>query len=337
MKVVHYVNQFFAGMGGEDKAGLAPVRLEGPVGPGRGLGLPIDVSIACGDDYFGEFESTAVAQILEWIVEAQPDVIICGPAFGSGRYGYACAVIAREAARRGIPAVTGLHPENPGVAAAEGWVYIIPTPSTLTGMRVALPAMANIARRLALGEPVGTADEEGYLPQSKRQNRIADHTGADRAVELLLGKLSGHVETELVPRVGTVVPAPPVQNLASATIALVTESGCVPTGNPDRVPSRRAHRWFRYSIAISQDMLPAEWETIHGGYDTTAALAEPERLVPLGALRRLEAQGRIAGIHPWLYTMAGVDTTVANAARFGQEIGAELQLAGVDGVVLTGT
>jgi glycine reductase len=37
VKVVHYLNQFFAGLGGEEAAGHAPVRLEGAVGPGRGL------------------------------------------------------------------------------------------------------------------------------------------------------------------------------------------------------------------------------------------------------------------------------------------------------------
>ena len=37
MIVVHYLNQFFAGLGGEEAAGLAPRRIGGAVGPGRGL------------------------------------------------------------------------------------------------------------------------------------------------------------------------------------------------------------------------------------------------------------------------------------------------------------
>ena len=37
VRAVHYLNQFFAGLGGEDKAETPPTRLEGPVGPGRGL------------------------------------------------------------------------------------------------------------------------------------------------------------------------------------------------------------------------------------------------------------------------------------------------------------
>ena len=38
MTVVHYLNQFFAGLGAEEAAGHEPVRLEGPQGPGRALG-----------------------------------------------------------------------------------------------------------------------------------------------------------------------------------------------------------------------------------------------------------------------------------------------------------
>jgi len=37
MKIVHYVNQFFAGMGGEDSAGAGPEMRDGATGPGRKL------------------------------------------------------------------------------------------------------------------------------------------------------------------------------------------------------------------------------------------------------------------------------------------------------------
>ena len=35
MKVVHYLNQFFGGVGGEEFADTPPNFLEGPVGPGN--------------------------------------------------------------------------------------------------------------------------------------------------------------------------------------------------------------------------------------------------------------------------------------------------------------
>jgi glycine reductase complex component B subunit gamma len=59
VRAVHYLNQFFAGLGGEEAAETPPTRLDGPVGPGRGLaaelqGIEIAATLACGDDYFDE-------------------------------------------------------------------------------------------------------------------------------------------------------------------------------------------------------------------------------------------------------------------------------------------
>src|SRR4051812_44732436 len=168
MTVVHYLNQFFAGLGAEEAAGHEPVRIDGPVGPGRALaasGLEIDVTIACGDDRFGEREQESLETLLGWIGELDPDVLALGPAFGSGRYGYACGVLAREAGRRGVPVVTAMTPDSPGVIAAEGAAYVVPTGSNVAAMRTVVPVMAGIAVRLAAGEPVGGPEEEGYLPR----------------------------------------------------------------------------------------------------------------------------------------------------------------------------
>ena len=67
MTIVHYLNQFFAGLGGEEAAGHEPVRLDGPQGPGRAFaaaGVVPDVTLACGDDHFGEHERDALATLL---------------------------------------------------------------------------------------------------------------------------------------------------------------------------------------------------------------------------------------------------------------------------------
>src|SRR5262249_43426318 len=162
------------GAGGEDQADVPPFRQEGAVGPGRGLGLAVDLTLACGDDYFAEHEDEALATLLTWIEEAEATVLICGPAFGSGRYGYAFGGVAREAAHRGVPAVAAMHQENPGVLAADGAAYIIPTGTSVTGMREALPRVAALAGKLARGEPVGGAADEGYLPRRMRQSTMLD-------------------------------------------------------------------------------------------------------------------------------------------------------------------
>lgn len=340
MTVVHYVNQYFAGLGGEEAAGHEPVRLEGPQGPGRGLaaaGLAVDVTLACGDDFFGEHEDAALATLLGWLDDLAPDVLVCGPSFGSGRYGYACGVLAREAGRRGVSVVAAMTPDSPGVLAAEGAAYIVSTGSNVAGMREALPLVASLASRLAAGEPIGGPDDDGYLPRGLRINVPADRTGAERAVDLLLAKLAGDVRTEVAPRGDVVPPPPPVADLRAARLALVTEAGCVPQGNPDRLPTRHANVWLRYEVPPSGGLDAGAYESVHAGFDTTAANADPNRLVPLDAARELEREGSIGTLHDVFYTTSGVDTPVAVAARHGQEIAAELREAKVGAVILTGT
>ena len=101
IKVVHYINQFFAQIGGEEKADFpAQLRKGEVVGPGLALmqafgdEAEIIATIVCGDSYFNENIESATKQILEWVKEEAPDVFIAGPAFNAGRYGVACGTVA---------------------------------------------------------------------------------------------------------------------------------------------------------------------------------------------------------------------------------------------------
>jgi glycine reductase len=340
MKVVHYLNQFFAGHGAEEGAGQPPVRLEGPVGPGvavAGLGLPIAVTLICGDNYFAEHEEKALSRLLGYLDEELPDVLLLGPSFGSGRYGYACGTLGREAARRGIPAVCGMHAGSPGIQAARDYVYVVPTTPNVAGMRDALGTMAGLALRLATGEDITTTEAGEYSLPNPRRNELAGETGAARAIELLLAKLAGNVRTELDVAVDAVPPPPPVEDLASATLALVTEAGCVPQGNPDRLASTRARTWFRYSLSGELTLSPERYQSVHGGFDVTLANEDPNRLVPLDTVRAIEREGGVGRLHDFFYTTSGSGILVAMAARFGQEIAEELKQAGVEAVLLSGT
>jgi glycine reductase complex component B subunit gamma len=339
MKAVHYVNQFFAGLGGEEKAGTPPARLDAAVGPGRGLvpeGIEIVATLACGDDYFAEHERDALAALLGHLDEIAPDVLIAGPAFGSGRYGYACGTLVAAAAERGMPAVAAMHPENPGVDAA-GKAYIVPTAVNVAGMREALPRLARLASALAAGRELGPPEDEGYLPRGLRRNYFAEKTGAERAIDLLLGKLGGETRTEVGGGLDRVEPPAAVPELSEALVALVTEAGCVPQGNPDRLPSVRARGWFRYDLNGEQTLAAAKYESVHGGFDVTLGNEDPNRLVPLDTARELEREGRIGRLHETFYTTTGNGTPVVTATRFGREIAGELAEAGVGAVLLSGT
>jgi betaine reductase len=339
VKAVHFVNQFFAGMGGEDKAETPPGRLDGAVGPGRALvaeDIEIAATLYCGDDYFAEREAEALEVLLGFLSDDAPDVLIAGPAFGSGRYGYACGTLAAAAAERGIPAVAAMHLENPGVEAA-GRAYVVPTAVNVAGMREALPRVARLAAALAEGRELGTPEEEGYIPRGPRRNYFAERTGAERAIELLLGKLAGETRTEVGGGLDRVEPPAPVPDLANALVALVTEAGCVPQGNPDRLPAVRAQGWFRYELDGEETLSSARYESVHGGFDVRLANEDPNRLVPLDAARALEREGRIGRLHEAYYTTTGNGTPVVVATRFGREIAAELKRDGVSAVLLSGT
>jgi glycine reductase complex component B subunit gamma len=336
VKAVHYVNQFFAGIGGEDKAETPPTRLDGAVGPGRGLaaeGLEVAATITCGDDYFAQHEEDALAALLGYLEQERPEVLVAGPAFGSGRYGYACGTLAAAAAERGIPTVAAMHPENPGVDAA-GKAYVVPTAVNVAGMRDALPRVARVVRAIAEGR---APDDDDVLARGPRRNYFAERTGAQRAIDLLLGKLAGETKTEVGGGLDRVSPPAPVDDLQETLVALVTEAGCVPQGNPDRLPAVRAQGWFRYALDGEETLSAARYESVHGGFDVTLANEDPNRLVPLDTARALEREGRIGRLHEAFYTTTGNGTPVVTATRFGREIATELKNAGVGAVLLSGT
>jgi glycine reductase len=342
VRAVHYLNQFFAGLGGEDAAETPPTRLDGPVGPGRGLaaaldGIEIVATLACGDDYFGEHEEDALARLLELLEAEQPALLIAGPAFGSGRYGFACARFSHIAAERlGIPALAAMHEDNPGVGAAEG-ALIVPTAVNVAGMREALPRMAALAAVLVSGRELGPPEEEGYLPRGFRRNRLAEKPGAERAIDLLLDKLAGETRSEVAGGFDRVPPPAPVDDLSQALVALVTEAGCVPQGNPDRLPTIRAQGWLRYELGDARTLASGRYESVHGGFDVTLANEDPNRLVPLDTVSALASEGRVGRVHDVFYTTTGNGTPVAASTRFGREIAAELRDAGVEAVLLSGT
>src|SRR5437773_2606018 len=141
MRVVCYLNQFFGQLGGEDKAGLGPQVVTGAVGPARAVqqalgdsGTVVATAI-CGDNYVAEQTERAVAELLDLVTTQHPDLVIAGPAFLAGRYGVACgALCAAVQFKLGIPAVTGMHAENPGVDLYRRQVYIAQTGGDATRM-----------------------------------------------------------------------------------------------------------------------------------------------------------------------------------------------------------
>lgn len=347
LKVVHYINQFFAQIGGEEKADYpVELRVGEVVGPGMALtqnfkdDAEIIATIVCGDSYFNENLEKAKAEILEMVKEQAPDIFIAGPAFNAGRYGVACGTIAAAVQEElGIPSLTGMYVENPGADMFKNQVYMVSTKNSAAGMRDAVKKMAPLAVKLGKGEKIGSSAEEGYMPNGIRVNFFEKERGSQRAVKMLIKKLAGKpFETEFpMPDFDRVDPNPAVKDLAHAKIALVTSGGIVPKGNPDHIESSSASHYGEYDIAGVTDLTEDTYETAHGGYDPVYANEDADRVLPVDVLRDMEKEGIIGELHHLFYTTTGNGTAVASAKAFADEFSKKLVADGVDAVILTST
>lgn len=347
IKVVQYINQFFAQIGGEEMADYkAELRVGEVVGPGVafmakfGDEVEIIATIVCGDSYFNENLETAKADILEMVKSQAPDVFIAGPAFNAGRYGVACGTIAAAVQEElEIPAVTGMYVENPGADMFKDKVLMVSTKNNAAGMRDAVSKMAPLALKLAKKEAIGASAEEGYLPNGIRVNFFEKERGAKRAVKMLLNKLADKpfVTEYPMPDFDRVEPETAVADITKAKIALVTSGGIVPKGNPDHIESSNATRYGEYDITGVMDLTEETYETAHGGYDPVYANQDSDRVLPVDVLRDLEAEGKIGALHHLFYTTTGNGTAVASSKAFAAEFAAKLKADGVDAVILTST
>lgn len=347
MKAIHYINQFFGQVGGEDSADCKPIFHENTIGCTNMLNsmmphIEVTNTFVVGDNYVTNHTDEALAEIFAWLDKKEFDIFFAGPAFMAGRYGVGCGLVCKAVAERyNVPVITSMNEENPGVAEYKANCIIFKGGRKATFMKDDLTSMAKYAEKIATGEKLLSAQEEGYFPRGIR-SEIPEPNGvmaADRVIDMLLKKINGEpFQTELIiPKTDRIPPAPAVKDLSKCTIALVSSSGVVPFDNPDRIQSASAQKWGKYSIA-GKDGLPAgEYKTIHAGFDPEAMCKVPDRGIPVDAMRAYEKEGKFAKLHDYFYTTVGTGTTQNFAAKFGREIAAELKQANVDAVVLTAT
>lgn len=346
LRVVHFLNQFFGGIGGEEMAHVPPEAREGPIGPGTvlqaALGKQGQVvgTVICGDNYFTEDMEKAAREVLRLIESYRPNLLIAGPAFNAGRYGPACGKVCHVVQEQlGIPAVTGVYEENPGVELFRRTAYLVKTADSAKGMREAMPQMVKLALKLHAGEPLGAAEEEGLISRGVKKNRLAEQLAAERAVDLLVKKIKGEpYRSEMrLPTFEKVPPAAPVQDLSKALVAVVVEGGLVPPGNPDGIESARATRYAKYSIAGKDALTQGEFAPVSGGFEKAFGAQNPNRICPVDVLREFESEKRIGKLYDWFYTTTGFATSLASATKMGEAIAKELTGADVGAVLLVST
>lgn len=346
-RIVLYLNQFFAGVGGEEVNDIPLDTTSEPIGPGRALqnilgdkGGTLVKTIFAGDDYFVSNENQAVEGIRAILEETKPDLVIAGPAYDAGRYGVACALVCKAAWDQAIPAVTGMHPDNSGLSAYRESVISVPTADNPINMAGDLANMMDLGLKLLGNAPLGPADTEGYLPTGLRHSFTRDNIAATRAVDMVLSRIQEKPFVSEVPaRDYDFVDSPePIKDLTTSTIAFITTAGVVPKGNPDQQSSTIPRRILQYNIESLDSLKVEDWESVHSGfkgfiYNTV----NPNYAMPLPAFRAAEKKGLVGSIHPTVFSVVGGGCPVSEARRMGSEIARELKEEGVDAAVLAST
>ena len=347
--VICYINQFFAGVGGEEKADIEPYIVEGCLGPASAIDqqlkdAKVTHTIVCGDNFMGSHTEEALERIMDMLHDKEADLLIAGPAFRAGRYGVACGNVCKAVEKElSIPALTSMNEENPGVEMFKKDVIIFKGGAGAVKMRQDITVMMDYANKLLSGEKTLDAATEGYFPRGCRHECFLENkrenTAAYRGVQMLLQKIYGRpYETELpIPKKDLVPIADAIKDLSKATVALVTSGGIVPVDNPDRIQSASATRWGRYDITGQERLEAGVYKTIHAGFDPAAANADPNVIVPVDVCRAYEKQGRLGRLHNYFYSTVGTGTTEAEARRMAAEMIPYLKEDNVSAILLTST
>ena len=347
LKALYYINQFYAGIGGEEMAHTGLNVYDEPKGPAVGMEalwngeMKVVKTVSVGDNFINtdsDYESIK-DEMLRIVKEADPDVIVAGPAFNAGRYGVACGKFCKLIKDElGIPVVTSMFESNPAVPMYVKDICITYSAEKASGMRTSLPDLARIALKLAKGEALLPADEEGYMPTGHRNNVLDEKSDAVRTVDLLMKKLKGEPYKTEVPirQLAKVPAAPPIKDFSKIKIGFVTTGGLVPKGNPDKIRQYAAESFGIYPIDPAT-FTAENYESVHGGYDTTLVNQNPQRLVPYKAAMKLFEEGKIGEVDQCFLATCGIGTNVEMAAKLGAQMAKVMLDRGVQAVFLTST
>lgn len=348
-KAICYVNQFFGGVGGEDKADQEPYIVEGCVGPTGAINAALadcelTHTVVCGDNFMGSHTEEAIKRIMEMLAGKEFDLFIAGPAFRAGRYGVACGNICKAIAASHPKAlvITSMNDENPGVEMFKKDALIFKGGAAAAKMRQDVKVLTDFANKMLAGGANEGAEAEGYFPRGCRHEKFLpdtrENTAAYRGVQMLLKKMQKQpYQTELVIPAKDVVPVAAPVALKDAVVAMVTTGGIVPVDNPDRIQSASATRWGKYDVTSMDRLESGVFKTIHAGFDPAAANADPNVIVPLDAMRAYEKEGKFKRLHNFFYSTVGTGTTEAEAKRMATEIIPLLHEDGVNTIILGST
>jgi len=345
LKAIHYVNQFFGQIGGEESADTGVQIKSGPVGPGLildealGQRASIEYTIICGDNYFNESTESAMQEIMGIIEEHKPDLFFAGPAFNAGRYGVACGAICAQVKKQiGIPAITAMFEENPGRELYAPDLFILKAPDNARKMAETVKRMAEFAYKIYDGTLERDPETEGFYERGWMVAKKYEDMASKRVVDMLLKKVAGEpFKTEIfMMKNEKIDPPAPVGSLKEATVLFATDGALCPQGNPDGMKVGDSVVFHEYSIDGVNTLSKDGYTCVHGGFDTSFVKENPNRLIPLDAMRTLENEG-VTKFHNAFLSTSGLVTGVVASAKMGREMAQYVKDHNIDAVILTST
>ena len=133
IRVVHYLNQVYAGIGHDEKTYLPAEVRERPIGPARLLNYlmgdrgNVVSTIVCGDGYFQERQGEVLTLLEITLRQSCAGLVVAGPAFDLEYYGSACGAVCLAAQGLGVPALTAMTADNPAALGHVGQLRFVPT------------------------------------------------------------------------------------------------------------------------------------------------------------------------------------------------------------------
>ena len=214
IKVLHYLNQFFAGIGGEEKAGQEALFLPHAVGVGSVIENALKAhgveyaTVVCGDNYFHEAEAEALRAI-RLIDQTSFARTFSLPArrltpAGTVSPALSCAVsCATTGAFRRSPA---MDENNPGTQEIGRHVFVVQTGASTASMAETLKRYSLLIEKLLAQDAAAVENfrAEYCLAASRAASRSKPNKpDYVRAADLLLAKLNGQTYASEIPQIET--------------------------------------------------------------------------------------------------------------------------------------
>lgn len=345
LRAVCYINQFFAQIGGEDAASTGPRSYDHPIGPAVAIDSALGdrgevvATISCGDNFIAEKLEQVTGELVEKIKSYSPDLFFAGPAFNAGRYGVACGSLCTAVKKNiGIPAVTGMFEENPGVSIYSPDIFIIKTSDTARSMQEDAANMVELAMKLRNGQMEYDMERERFHERGWIRIKRVDKKAPERAVDMLLAKYRGEKFTSEIylPENDVVERPAAITDLSQTTVVMITDGGLYPADNPDKMRPASSTAFKAYPIAGKESLAPEDYTIVHNGYDNSFAKKDPNRMIPLDAVRAIEKNGAVK-VHDEFLSTTGLTTNVENSIAIGRGMVEYIKKHGIDAAILTST